>query len=90
MTFSWALEQLKAGEHLARKGWNGKGMFIFLMNGYPEGITANAATAKALRISEGQVIRTTPYIAMMNAQGAIVTGWLASQTDLLADDWEVV
>jgi hypothetical protein len=89
LDFSAALFRLKRGQKLRRAGWNGKGMYIVLQPGYPEGIGANANTAKALGIPEGQIVKTRPYIAMMDAQGMLVTGWLASQTDLLAEDWEI-
>lgn len=90
VNFSVALAMLKDGRKMRRAGWNGKGMFIFLQPGYPEGIGANANTAKALGVDEGTVISTRPYLAMWDAQGMVVTGWLASQTDLLAEDWEAV
>ena len=87
MDFSVALVALKAGQRVARSGWNGKGMWICLMPGYPDGIQANAATAK--HFGEG-IIHTRPYIAMRDAQGCMVTGWLGSQTDILSDDWQIV
>lgn len=89
MNFSDALTFLKNGNKIRRSGWNGKGMFIVLQPGYPEGIGANANTARALGIEEGTIVKTRPYLAMMDAQGMLVTGWLASQTDLLSDDWEL-
>lgn len=90
MTFSWALEQMKEGERLQREGWNGQRMFVVAQKGYPEGVSCNANTARALKIPEGVVIKTRPYLAMVDAQGFLVTGWVPSQTDLFADDWEVV
>jgi hypothetical protein len=90
MTFSKALDHLKKGGKVAREGWNGKGMFIFLQEGYPYGCPANENTRKAIGLNPGDVIRVRPYIAMLDAQGQIVSGWLASQTDLLSDDWEVI
>lgn len=87
MCFGSALAELRAGRKVARLGWNGQGIWICLMPGYPDGIQANAATAK--HFGEG-IVRTRPYIAMRDAQGMMVTGWLASQTDLLAEDWIVV
>ena len=90
MTFSWAIEQLKAGEQLQREGWNGEGMFVVAQKGYPDGIPANTNTAKALRISEGTIIKTRPYLALLDVEGVLVTGWVPSQTDMFADDWEIV
>ncbi len=87
MNFGQALEAMKAGKKVAREGWNGKGMFIFLMDGYPLGIPANTATRHALGLNEGDHVKVRAYIAMRDAQGMIVPGWLASQTDMLAEDW---
>ena len=94
MDFSDALKALRKGASIAREGWNGKGMFVFLATTasyatpfIPE-IGANEALLYALR---GTVqADLLPAIFMRDAQGHIVTGWLASQTDLLSDDWVVV
>lgn len=85
-TFSWALAALKGGSKLARTGWNGKGMFLFLVNGS----TFQVNRAPLLGIyEEGTTIKYQPHIDMCTADGSVVP-WLASQSDLLADDWEVV
>lgn len=86
LNFGQALEALKAGGQVARVGWNGKGMFLFLMPGYPEGVAANLHTARGLRVTEGAVVKVLPYIMMRTVDGSIVP-WLASQTDVLAEDW---
>ena len=86
--FGWALERLQSGARMARSGWNGKGMYIVLQRGYPDGIPINRNTAEATGIPEGTVCRFLPYIMMRTADGAFVP-WLASQTDLLSTDWEV-
>lgn len=87
--FDWAINALKNGKKVRRRGWNGKGMFIFRQKGYPNGIEANKNTSAALGIKEGTVITVTPYLMMRAADGSLVTGWLASQTDMLAEDWEL-
>jgi hypothetical protein len=87
--FGWALQQLREGLKVGRKGWNGKGMFIVRQAGYPDGIPINANTAQATGIPQGTVCRFLPYLMMKTADGAFVP-WLASQTDLLAEDWELV
>ena len=74
MNFGVALELLKAGEKVARAGWNGKGMWIVLIPG-------------DIRADNGIMM---PCIGMKTAQGAMQPGWLASQADLLADDWIVL
>ncbi len=83
--FSQALLHLKEGKKLQRSGWNGKGMFIYHVpaNAYP--YTTEAG--KSLANEEGKV-EYGAYLAMKTAQGNVVP-WLASQTDILADDWSV-
>jgi len=87
--FSFALERLRDGKKVARKGWNGKGMWIALQKGYPEGVKANKNSQEAYGVEEGTIIKVLPYIAMKTADNAFVP-WLASQTDILAEDWVLV
>lgn len=89
MNFGQALERLETGNKMARAGWNGKGMYIVLQEGYPKGIPINANTARATEIPEGTVMKFRPYIMMYTADGDFVP-WVASQTDLLSDDWQWV
>lgn len=86
--FGWALAELREGEKVCRTGWNGKNMYIFLQPGYPEGVPINQNTAKATGIPAGTEGYFRPYLMMYTAQGDFVP-WVASQTDILADDWEV-
>ncbi len=84
--FSWALRQIKQGKKLQREGWNGKGMFVFLV----PGSTFEVNRPPLLGIyPEGTKINYHAHIDMRTADGQIVP-WLASQTDVLADDWEIV
>lgn len=76
MFFSEALEFLANGERVARTGWNGKGMWIQRMD---SGVG---------RIADEEV-ELDPFIVMKTAQDHFIP-WLASQADLLAEDWEVV
>ena len=89
LTFEEALASLKSGAKIERAGWNGRGMFIFLQKGYPNGIPINKNTAEATGLEEGTVCRFLPYIMMKTADNAFVP-WLASQTDILAEDWRVI
>ncbi len=89
LPFERALELIKEGFRLSRKGWNGKRQCIFLMDGYPEGVPANPALAKRSGIKEGRTVIVDPYIMMKNTRGHIVP-WIASQGDLLANDWEII
>lgn len=86
MDFSQALTQIKAGEIVARSGWNGKGMFVFLV----AGSVFNVNRKPLLGIfPEGTEINYHAHVDMRTADGQIVP-WLVSQTDLLATDWVVV
>lgn len=89
MTFSEALEKLKEGKRVARKNWNGKGMFVVRQKGYPEGIPCNKQTAEAFGYQEGTLFKCRPYLQMRCADGTHQM-WLASQSDLLEEDWYVV
>jgi hypothetical protein len=85
MDFSDALKEIKSGRRLVREGWNGKDMFIFLVGGS----TFKVNRAPLLGIyPEGTEITYHGHIDMKTAQGYVVP-WLASQADLLADDWKV-
>lgn len=105
-SFGSALGALKNGLKVARAGWNGKGMCLFLnagsfdrkLLGFGEGqqpSVGHPSTIDGVSIGlfeaddEGTVTRL-PNINMRSATGSIVTGWLASQTDMLADDWQIV
>lgn len=96
MDFGEAIRALKQGKRVARVGWNGKGMWLFLASGGAEvgvelvlafnrdDIAQQHAWALTGCINDGA------SICMKTAQNTIVVGWLASQTDMLAEDWEEV
>ena len=94
MTFGLAIEALKQGAKVARAGWNGKGMWLSLSGGMDGRIVqadqfwscANHDYAK----SQGGYANVLPCITMKTATGDILMGWLASQTDMLAEDWAVI
>lgn len=89
MNFSDALVRLKEGEKVARQGWNGKGMWLVLVEGSDQvPLTPGSAYHEAL--GGPGPININPHIDMMTATGEMQPGWLASQTDMLAEDWEVV
>lgn len=88
MNFGHALEILKSGEAVSRSGWNGKGMFLYLVPAPQEGYPAQTGVAKRF-FGEGALVPYGPYIAMKTADGTVVP-WLCSQTDALANDWGVV
>ena len=86
MNFGSALQALKHGQKVAREGWNGKGMFLFLVSGSV--FKVNRAPLWGI-YPEGTEINYRPHIDMKTVDGEIVP-WVASQTDLLADDWCIV
>lgn len=85
LTFGLAIEALKQGKKVARAGWNGKGMFLFYisenMNSQIGGWTFTNGRCDNYELC--------PFIAMKTADEKVVP-WLASQTDILAEDWQIV
>jgi hypothetical protein len=98
--FDYAILALKNGKCVARKGWNGKGMFIFMRPGDILSVEMIVEKVKSLPQSvkdyykgnnhKGNPITFTPYLCMKAADDTIVNGWLASQTDMLAEDWRII
>lgn len=82
MTFGQALEALKEGKKVARSGWNGKGMFLLYVPSEKWGIIDKIG----LGIPKGNLLS---WIGMKTADGKFVP-WLASQTDMLAEDWIII
>ena len=85
-SFSRALELLKNGARVVRKGWNGKGMFVLLINGHAVAESINACYGDA----SGDVsvpVRDALYLYTTTNE---LVAWVASQADLLADDWQIV
>ncbi|CDZ67647.1 Hypothetical protein NGAL_HAMBI2605_59280 [Neorhizobium galegae bv. orientalis] len=97
MSFGHAIAALKEGYRVARSGWNGKGMFIYLQKGSydvpPDGSVPHQVGGVPFPLfDDGDHGTTTrmPCMCMRAADGSIVTGWLASQTDILAEDWTIL
>lgn len=89
MNFGQALEKLKAGARIARAGWNGKGMWLAYSPGAKALPAANfwAGQNRTYAEQRGGTADVLPCITMKTATGEILMGWLASQTDMLAEDW---
>jgi hypothetical protein len=93
--FDEAIKLLKQGKKLQRKGWNGKDIFIYLTTGSvvrceklkPETHNHLENFLETSKVNEVEIL---PHIDMKASDGTIVIGWLASQTDMLAEDWEVI
>lgn len=94
LSFGHALVALEQGQRVARAGWNGKGMFLFLLPA-SDGIPTRVIHDPALRaVIESEVGGDTfdayGSIRMFTADKKVLTGWLASQTDMLAKDWVIL
>lgn len=86
MNFGQALEALEAGKKVARSGWNGKGMFLFLV----PGSTFKVNRPPLMGIyPEGTEINYHAHVDMKTTDGTVVP-WLCSQTDMLAKDWMIL
>lgn len=91
--FAWALMELKKGNKVYRTGWNGKGMFLYLVAGCKlpvANLRGDAYDAIAGTQKAGSNILIHGHIDMKAADGLIMVGWSPSQMDMFADDWEVV
>lgn len=111
LKFGLAIEALKRGKKVARKGWNGKDMFIFMRPSDELSVDMIINKVKSLPKSvkdyfaeytwldsdtdeevpdDKAMVEFTSYICMKTADTKIVNGWLASQTDMLAEDWVIL
>jgi hypothetical protein len=110
LTFGLAIEALKLGKRVARQGWNGKGMFIFMrpadelniefvvnkIKSLPQSVKdfykqdIIDENGNQLPINDDDIVKFTSYLCMKAADGSIVNGWLASQTDILSEDWVIL
>jgi hypothetical protein len=88
VSFSAALEALKAGRRVFRTGWNGKGMYVYRVDQgrYPP------ITKAGERIAETQHDHKVPYAPYYAIKGAdnMVTPWTPTQGDLEVDDWIII
>lgn len=91
LTFGLALEALKKGYKVARSGWNGKGMWLVLVPGTKTVNFVEGSPYMKAGLTSGEIL---PHIDMYttNSDGnrAMLCGWLASQTDILSNDWTIV
>ncbi len=86
MNFGEAIQEAKKGCKIYRENWNGKNMFVVHQKGYPDGIPVNKQTADAYGMVEGDLFKVRPYLQMRCADGSHQM-WLASQSDILEEDW---
>lgn len=78
MTFGQAIESIKAGQKVARKGWNGKGQWLFMIP------ASHWETTRGLELLNGR-----PWIGIKTVDDCFMP-WVASQSDMLVTDWEIV
>ena len=91
MDFGDAIRALKQGKRVARIGWNGKGMYLWLLPAsFVKAEWCKEPHLKAIAESNGGEIECLGSIRMFTADRKVLTGWLASQTDMLSEDWIIV
>lgn len=86
MNFGQALEAIKAGKRIQRNGWNGKGLFVYLVPAASYPVQTGAAKA---HFGEGSMVPYNPYMAIKNVDESVST-WVPSVNDCLAEDWVVL
>lgn len=84
LNFGQAIEAAKSGKKVARTGWNGSGMYAYIVpaNSYP-------AQTEAARKEFGEMVPYRTYWALKTAQNDVAT-WSPSGSDSLAEDWVIV
>lgn len=94
MSFGHAIEAMKAGHKVARAGWNGKGMWVALTPASEfnhsfakEGHAAKHRSDEMTGLNDQ--IHLLPHFDMRMADGSMNVGWLASQPDMLSEDWYI-
>lgn len=96
MDFSDALQSLKSGRRLRRKGWAGAGIFVVLMPAlrlppYSTSDTARKVNDRTARwIGPDTPLDCQPYLTLGRSDGFWQPGWVPSQEDLLAEDWLII
>ncbi len=94
MDFGGAIAALKQGKKVTRKGWNGKGMFLWLKPAanIPAEICHDPVLKQLVEANGGEILALGTICMFTHdstGRKAILTGWLASQSDMLLEDWEV-
>lgn len=91
LNFGQALERLKNGNLVTREGWNGKNMFLWLKQGFEikTEFCKDPILKQLCENNDGSIIGL-PAICMKTADNKVMTGWVPTQTDMMAEDWFVV
>ena len=85
MNFGEALEKVKSGYAISRTGWNGKGQFVYLISARDLQVGLKYGYGEY----EGEPV-FTDTLAIRTTHNQIQVGWLASQSDMLSEDWSIV
>lgn len=93
--FGWALQCLKSGKKVCRAGWNGKDQWVCMMSGLK--LPPNNSTEPGPKVNDrtaafigaDQPLDSQPYLVLKNQQGKWQPGWVPSQGDLFATDWQI-
>lgn len=91
-TFSFgdAIKYMKRGLRVARKGWNGKGMYVFYASDFQFGTKADLSEFNPTEdpeCTEENKVYVYDCLVLRTADKKLQPGWLASQSDMLAEDW---
>ena len=86
MSFGHAVAMLKAGAKVARHGWNGSGMFAYMVPAASYPVQTGAA---ASHFGQGSLVPYRAYLALKTVDDDVAT-WAPSCSDVLADDWHIV
>lgn len=90
LNFGQAVQALKDGKAVSRAGWNGRGMYLWLL---PAAVVkaewCREPHLKLVAEKNGGEIECLGSIRMITADKKVLTGWLASQSDVLAEDWQI-
>lgn len=93
LTFGEMLKYLKRGRQCYRRGWNGKGQYIYMTNGSNVTCSHLKANTRKMIINsfdKDDYVEIMPHIDMKTAQNQLIIGWAPTQTDMLANDWYIV
>ena len=94
MKFGDALAYAREGKKIARRGWNGKGVYVYLTEGRATPTDEWVSRLPSQEITEAEretgCVIIKAHLDMMNAEGERIIGWVATQMDMLATDWCVL
>ncbi len=88
-SFGWAIQRIKEGAKVARRGWNGSGMFIYYVPANKYSIEGNINGSPVKGLFENDMVPYRAYIALKTVQNDIAM-WNPSSSDALAEDWEEI